>query len=138
LTESQDRWRGDTAVILVDHGSTRAAANRMLDDVAQMYREHSGIGIVEVAHMELAEPSIAQAFDACVNQGARRVLVHPYFLAPGRHSTSDIPALVRDAAARHPDVAYRVTGPLGLDSRMVEVVHTRVTESLNAMDVPVH
>lgn len=130
-------WDRDTAVILVDHGSTRAAANRMLEDVATMYRAHSGVRIVEVAHMELAEPSIAQAFEACVVQGASRVVVHPYFLAPGRHSTSDIPALVRDAASRHPGVAYCVTGPLGLDPRMVEVVHSRVCEALDTLNAPV-
>jgi sirohydrochlorin ferrochelatase len=122
----------DLGVILVDHGSTRDEANALLEDVAQLFRGTTGARIVEIAHMELAEPTIAQSFTRCVKQGAKRVVVHPYFLAPGRHSTADIPRLVAEAAAGHPDVAYTVTAPLGLDPRMTEVVLDRIAQSLNA------
>lgn len=120
----------ELAVILVDHGSTFHAANAMLEEVAQAFRERSGAGIVEAAHMELAEPSIAQAFDRCVERGATRIVVHPYFLSPGRHSTSDIPELAAEAAAHHPGIAYCVTEPLGVDPRMIEVIQRRVDEAL--------
>jgi sirohydrochlorin ferrochelatase len=75
--------------------------------------------------MELAEPTIPQGFEACVRQGARMVIVHPYFLSPGRHSTSDIPRMVAEAAKRFPDVEYRVTQPLGLHPKIGEVVLER-------------
>lgn len=41
--------------------------------------------LVEVAHMELAEPTIEQAVARCVAAGASRVIVAPYFLSRGRH-----------------------------------------------------
>src|SRR5690242_13783577 len=104
----------DLGIVLVDHGSKRDEANALLEDVAQLFRGISGAAIVEIAHMELAEPTIAQAIARCVAQGARRVVVHPYFLAPGRHSTNDIPRMVAEAAAQHPGVTYSVTAPLGL------------------------
>jgi sirohydrochlorin ferrochelatase len=122
-----------TAVIVVDHGSRRREANDMLDKVACLYQHTTGVAIVEPAHMELAEPTIAQAFARCVARGARRVIVHPYFLSPGRHSTSDIPTLAAEAAAAHPGVDYLVTDALGLDPRMAEVMHRRVTEALAAV-----
>jgi len=34
---------------------------------------------------ELAEPSIRDAFQSCVQQGANRIIVSPFFLSPGRH-----------------------------------------------------
>lgn len=114
-----------TALLLVDHGSVRGEANDLLIDVARLVRERSGLDIVECAHMDLAEPTIAQGFAACVAQGAELVIVHPYFLAPGRHSTRDIPRLVAEAAARYPHVPFRVTEPLGLHSRLVDVVLER-------------
>src|SRR4051794_10207085 len=91
-------------LVIVDHGSKKAAANDMLLDVAAMFKRVSGTPIVEPAHMELAEPTIAQAFDKCVAQGATFVIVHPYFLSPGRHSTTDIPILTAQAATRHQGV----------------------------------
>ncbi len=59
--------------------------------------------IVEPAHMELARPSIADAFDACVALRARRGSSSlPYFLWPGSHWDRDIPLLAAEAAARPP------------------------------------
>ena len=65
----------------------------MLDQEAERLRQRRPDWIVHFAHMELAAPTLEQAFDACVSDGAREIVVHPYFLAPGRHSTDDIPRL---------------------------------------------
>ncbi len=61
-----------------------------------------------------AAPSIADAFDACVLDGASTVVVSPYFLSPGRHWQEDLPTLAAAAAARHPGVRFLVAAPLGL------------------------
>lgn len=120
-----------TGLVLVDHGSTRQAANDMMYDVAAMFSRVSGASIVEPAHMELAEPTIEQAFSACVARGATLVIVHPYFLSPGRHSTTDIPRMVAEAARQHPGVRYHVTQPLGLDDRLGEVILQRIRHCLD-------
>lgn len=117
-----------TGVILVDHGSRFAAANDMLNEVAERFRRSSGYKIVEPAHMELAEPSIPQAFEACVRQGAKRIVVHPYFLSPGRHSTTDIPRMVAEAAAPYPGVICNVTQPLGLDDEISRIILNRIDD----------
>jgi len=119
------------ALLLIDHGSTRDDANELLPKVARMLREMSDFEIVRYAHMELAEPTIQQGFDACVGAGALEVIVHPYFLGPGRHSISDIPRMVAEAAARHSGASYRITQPLGLDGKIGELVLQRVRESIN-------
>ncbi len=66
-----------TGVLVVDHGSKRPAANAMLVEMCRIYAEATGAAIVEPAHMELAEPTIAQAFERCVARGARAVVVLP-------------------------------------------------------------
>lgn len=119
-----------TALIFVDHGSRFQAANVMLEEVVRMAREHGGYDLVEAAHMELAEPTLEQAFERCVAQGAERVVVHPYFLSPGRHSQSDIPRMTREAGAKYPHVETWMTEPLGVDDRLIEVVLSRVEECL--------
>lgn len=85
----------------------------------------SPFDIVKYCHMELAEPTVAQAFNECVLEGAKHVVVHPYFLVPGRHSTKDIPKLVREAASRHAGVSYYITEPLGIHENIIEVVIER-------------
>ncbi len=118
-------------IILVDHGSRLASANDMLNDVAELFRRVSGQPIVEPAHMELAAPTIADAFAACVAQGAARVVVHPYFLSPGRHSTTDIPRMVAEAAKAYPDTSFHITQPLGLDEKIAQVIVQRITDCGN-------
>ncbi|MFP4501261.1 MAG: CbiX/SirB N-terminal domain-containing protein [Candidatus Hydrogenedentota bacterium] len=119
-------------VVVVDHGSKRPAANEMLVEMCRIYAEATGAAIVEPAHMEIAEPTIAQAFERCVGRGARAVVVLPYFLSPGRHSMRDIPRLTEEAAAAHPDIPCRIAEPFGIDDRLAAVMHRRVLESLRA------
>ncbi|QDU57049.1 Sirohydrochlorin ferrochelatase [Aeoliella mucimassa] len=80
--------------------------------------------------MELADPTVAQAFAACVEQGAKTVVVFPYFLSPGRHWSQDIPRLAAAAAAEHPGVSHLVTAPLGLHSLICDVISERITTCL--------
>jgi sirohydrochlorin ferrochelatase len=119
------------ALLLVDHGSQRGEANAVLVQVAEIIRRQSDFPVVHYAHMEIAEPTIAQGFDACVAEGAREVIVHPYFLAPGSHYAEDIPRLVAEAAARHPGVRWTISEPLGIHSKLCEVVLERVEAALD-------
>ena len=114
-------------VIIVDHGSTRDESNRMLEELASLFGERfkQRYGIVEPAHMELAEPSIATAYARCVARGAKRVVVCPFFLGPGKHWTQDIPRLTAEAAARFPDTAYHVAPTLGIDDLILDLLDKR-------------
>jgi sirohydrochlorin ferrochelatase len=124
-------WPGERiAVIVVDHGSRRVDANRMLEEVARSLADATGCEIVEPAHMDLAGPSLQTAFARCVERGAQLVVVHPYFLFPGRHWEADIPDLVSRAAGRHPGIRYLITAPLGLHPLMIDVIADRVDQCL--------
>lgn len=114
------------AVVLVDHGSRVAEANAVLDEVAAMLRRRVPDRIVEIAHMELAPPTLAEAIARCVAAGAGEIVVHPYFLAPGAHASRDIPAQAAAAAVRHPDVTIRVSPPLGAHEGIVDAILARV------------
>ena len=65
------------------------------------------------AHMEIASPSIKEAVAQCVQKGCDEVIVAPYFLSQGRHIQQDIPALVAEAKAEHPDLRCIIADPIG-------------------------
>ena len=118
-----------TAIVIVDHGSRRAESNRLLEEVARVFgdRFRQKYDVVEPAHMELDEPSIATAFGRCATKGAKRVVVVPFFLGPGKHWTSDIPRLVAEAAMDHPGVDYHVAPVLGIDDLILDLLDKRAT-----------
>jgi sirohydrochlorin ferrochelatase len=114
------------AILLIDHGSRRDEANEMLGLMAELVQRQVGTAtIVRYAHMELAEPTIARGFGACVEAGADEVIAFPYMLSPGKHSTADIPRLVAEAAAPYPGVRYRVTPAFGVHEKLGEIIAER-------------
>jgi sirohydrochlorin ferrochelatase len=122
----------ELGVVIVDHGSKRGESNDLLLEVVNLFRRLTGLGIVEPAHMELAEPSIGDAFDRAVEAGARTIVVLPYFLGPGRHWSEDIPRLADEAAARHEGVCHTLAKPLGLHPALIDVLAERTLESLRS------
>jgi len=118
-----------TAIIIVDHGSRRPQSNQMLEELASLFAERfaNKYDIVEPAHMELAEPSIATSYDVAVKKGATRVVVVPFFLGPGKHWTQDIPRLTAEAAQAHPGTQYHVSQTLGIDDLILDLLDKRAS-----------
>jgi sirohydrochlorin ferrochelatase len=114
------------AILLIDHGSVRAEANHMLECMANLLQSMVGPStLVRFAHMELAEPTVAQAFGACVRDGATDIVAFPYMLSPGKHSTRDIPRLVAASAREFPQVSFTVTAAFGMHEKLAEIVAER-------------
>jgi sirohydrochlorin ferrochelatase len=100
----------------------------MLEEVAALFarRFAERYSIVEPAHMEIAEPSIATAYARCAGRGARHIVVCPFFLGPGKHWTSDIPRLTADAADKCPGTTFHVTPTLGIDDLILDLLEKRI------------
>ena len=98
----------------------------MLDCMGNLVQLMAGdAAVVRIAHMELAPPTVAEGFAACVEAGATEIVVFPYMLSPGKHSTRDIPRMVGEAAARYPGVRYVVSPAFGVSEKLAEVILER-------------
>ena len=110
------------ALVILDHGSRRAEAHDHLEWLAERVRSRAPDLVVAVAHLEIAQPSLAVTIDACVAQGVDEIAVHPLFLAPGLHLSRDVPRELEQAAARHPGVAIRLTEALGTRDALADLI----------------
>lgn len=117
------------ALLLIAHGSRRAEANADLEFVADAIRQRGGYGLVQVAYLELAEPSIPDGGALCVSGGASRVTMLPYFLSPGVHVRLDLESFRNELAARFPDVTFLLAEPLGRHPLLIEIVEQRARET---------
>jgi sirohydrochlorin ferrochelatase len=113
-------------ILIVDHGSRKREANDMLRCMSNLLQTMAGPDVVvRYAHMEIADPDVAHGLADCVSGGATDVVVFPYMLSPGRHSTADIPRMVSEAARTFPQVTFSVTPAFGVHEKLAELILDR-------------
>jgi sirohydrochlorin ferrochelatase len=110
--------------LLIAHGSRQEEANADLLHVAAGLRAR-GWAIVEASFLELAEPGIEAGGVRCVEQGAERVVLVPYFLSAGVHVRRDLAEARGKLAERFPAVEFRLAEPLGRHPLLLDVVEER-------------
>jgi sirohydrochlorin cobaltochelatase len=118
----------ETAVLLVQRGSSDPAANAEVYRMARFLWEGREYLTVEVAFSGITRPSLQEGLQRCLALGARRVLVLPYFLYAGI-LVERIRRVVAEFANRHPTCDFRIAQHLGQDSRL-EALAQRMIEQL--------
>ena len=113
------------ALLVIDHGSRNLKANQTLAEVCEMVAKKATGFIVKKAHMECAQPTIEQGIVSCVQAGATSIIAVPYFLAPGRHVSEDIPRLLRLGAKSFPHLSIKLSPPLGPDPLLATILLNR-------------
>jgi sirohydrochlorin ferrochelatase len=120
------------ALLLVAHGSRRAASNDEIRTLAKRLdaEQNDEFEWVEPAFLELAEPSIPDGIEQCIQQGAREVVVFPYFLSAGRHVAEDIPAEVRIKEEQYPEIDIHVADYLGIAAGMPGMILDHLSQQV--------
>jgi len=109
-------------VVLVAGGALDPDANAQVAATARLLFEGRSFPSVDVAFASTARPSVTEALERLVRQGASRIAVASYFLGPGR-----LPgAVVR--ATQGFDVL--VSEPLGAAEEIAELLLERYDEAL--------
>ncbi len=121
-------------LLLIAHGSRRAASNDEVRSLTQLLRRQAGTQFAEVecAFLELAEPSIPDAIDAAITRGCDTLTLLPYFLAAGTHVVNDIPAILADKRAQYPHISLHLGPHLGGAQGMVPLLLSMVSEQQQA------
>jgi len=119
-----------TAVLLMAHGSRIPEANDAVREIAAMVKEMTRFDIVEVSFREQHLPNIQQGIDTCVDQGAERIILMPYFLYMVAHVREDLPKEMAEAKQRYPRVEFVMGGHLGAHRKLAEIVAERIADTM--------
>jgi len=112
------------ALIIIAHGSRKESSNAEVAQLTQKVQAMLGSEymLVKTAFLEFTEPSLEQSIIACVQEGAKELVILPYFLASGNHVTRDIPGVVEKMQKEYPDVRLELKKHIGSVSGMVTLL----------------
>ena len=112
------------SLLLVAHGSRREASNQEVRDLAQRLSQiaRERFDLIVPAFLELAEPNIPVGVDRCIEAGATRIRVLPYFLSAGRHVATDIPHELEKVRRRYPNIEIEQSDYLGRHESIPEIL----------------
>ncbi|MDI6744013.1 MAG: precorrin-8X methylmutase [Thermodesulfovibrionales bacterium] len=117
------------SIILIGHGSPKRDANN-IETIGRLL--HSMIHpdcskeCVMVAYLQFAKPELSDTIKESIRKGAKKIIIHPYFLISGMHVTKDIPEMIKEAEKLYPDVEFIYTEPLGIHEKLAQVIAERI------------
>ncbi len=112
----------DCGIILFAHGSRDPLWHRPMEAVAARIRQNDPQATVVCAYLELTEPTLIAAAQQLITGGARTVTIVPMFLGVGRHVREDLPLLVAELEAAHPNVVFSLKQAVGEDEQMIALM----------------
>jgi sirohydrochlorin cobaltochelatase len=110
-------------LLIVGHGSHCAMAVEQVQAIADLVAaapELDGVA-VDVGYLEMSDPPAGPVLDRLVARGCQRIVVLPLMLLAAGHGKSDVPAVVLEGRARHPDVEIVFGSPFGVVHDLVEI-----------------
>ncbi|MCB2300330.1 sirohydrochlorin chelatase [Clostridium tagluense] len=109
------------SILVVGHGSRSKDAlevfNKVLDNFKLKVEDN-----VEGCFMELCAPNIPDTIDIMYKNGARNIVVVPYFLFCGIHIKDDIPGILKEVKAKYVDLKISLARPIGYNKIIADIL----------------
>ncbi len=115
-------------MLVVGHGSRDADGVEEFWQLAAAIRAVSPVP-VGFGFIELASPTVDEAIDALVAEGATEIVSVPLVLLSAGHLKNDGPAALARARQRHPEVAFRLARDLGIGPRVLDAATDRIRDA---------
>lgn len=110
------------AIVLFGHGARDARWRGPFDRLASLWKARYPNTPVELAFLELMQPSLEEAIAAQVSAGVREVVVVPVFFGQGGHLRNDFPVLLASCQEKFPDVTLSATPAVGEDDAVLQAI----------------
>lgn len=114
------------AILYICHGTRVKEGAKQAADFIREIMPLVTAPIQEICYLELSKPSIEEGINTCIEKGATEIAAVPFLLLTAGHAKEDIPAELKKAAKRHPDLPIRYGQPLGVHEQIIDVLVERM------------
>ena len=115
-----------TALILFAHGARDPEWASPMRRVCATVRAQVPALRVELAFLEFMSPQLAPCAEALLAEGYDRLVVLPMFIAQGGHLKRDVPLLLDELRARHPQASFELASAVGEAEPIVQAMAAHV------------
>ena len=110
------------ALILFGHGARDSRWREPFDRLAMLWKAQHPNALVELAFLEMMEPSLEKALASLGAKGATEVVVVPVFFGQGGHLRNDFPVLLAACQEKFPQIALSTTLAVGEDDAVLQAI----------------
>ena len=110
------------ALILFGHGARDSRWRDPFDRLASLWKAQHPNVRVELAFLELMQPSLEEAIAVLAGAGASAVAVVPVFFGQGGHLRNDFPVLLSACQEKFPQVSLSATPAVGEDEAVLQAI----------------
>lgn len=122
----------DKALILFAHGARAASWAAPFEKLRALTAARLPQVAVSLAFLELMEPRLPAEAARLAAAGVAELTIVPVFLGQGGHLLRDLPLLVAQLRADHPQMAIKVAGAVGEDAAVLEAMTQYCVACLDA------
>ena len=110
------------AMILFGHGARDSRWREPFDRLAQLWQTQHPNTPVELAFLEMMQPSLEEAVSALSAKGATQITVVPVFFGQGGHLRNDFPVLLEACQKQYPNIALSAMPAVGEDLAVLQAI----------------
>lgn len=81
---------------------------------------------LRIGHLDFQKPSLKDAINLCIKDGADSIIIHPYFLNMTLSNLKDITEAIDESSKNYPEINFVCTNPLGVHEKIAQVVIERI------------
>lgn len=118
----------EACYLLIAHGSREVQANRSFFSLVERFRKAYPARHVEGCFLELGNPLIPEAIEKAISKGVQEFFLLPLMFFSGKHVREGIPQMIKEARAKHPDVHFHFTNPLGNHPLLIKLLDQKIKE----------
>lgn len=110
------------AAILFGHGARDSRWREPFDQLISLWRDQQPQTLVELAFLEMMQPSLEAAVESLVQKGAKDIVVIPVFFGQGGHLRNDFPVLLDQCRQRFPAIQLSATPAVGESPAVLQAI----------------
>ena len=111
-----------SALILFAHGARDAQWSEPFRAIRQSVAARRPDLTVELAFLELMQPTLGDCVAQLVKNGHTRITIAPLFLAQGGHLKQDLPRVLKDLTTRHAAAKLTVLPAIGEVTELLDAI----------------